>query len=86
MYTPKTTIPNTSNKNDQKNFRFKMAAKKTISLFRKNGHVTKSWKQLFNNIWLKVEEHEYIPIFGIKFRKNILLKSGGQSKFYDIVQ
>ena len=45
-------------------FHFKMAAKKEFS-FRENSHVTKIWKntfpmEFFNEIWLKVEEQEYI--------------------------
>ena len=65
-----------------------MAAKNS---FRKNSHVIKIrkttfTKELFNEIWLKVGEHEYIYCFEIKFEKkeeNILLKNGGQNKFCD---
>ena len=33
--------------------------------------------EFFNEIWLKVEEHEYIYIFEIRFeKKNILFKNG----------
>ena len=42
--------------------------------------------EFFNEIWLKVEEHEYIYIFEIKFEKIILFKNGGQNKFCDIAQ
>ena len=43
-----------------------MAAKNEFS-FRENSHVTKVWKttfpmEFFNEIWLKVGEHEYIYI------------------------
>ena len=57
--------------------RFKIAAKNEFS-FRENSHVTKIWKttfpkEFFNEIWLKVGEHEYIYIFEVKFelKKNI---------------
>ena len=44
-------------------------------------------KEFFNEIWPKVEEHEYIYIFKIKFEKKIILfKNGGRNKFWDIVQ
>ena len=44
-------------------------------------------KEFFNEIWLKVGEHEYIYIFEMKFKKkNILFKNGGKNKFYDITQ
>ena len=67
-----------------------MAAEKEF-LFRKNSHVTKIWKttfpmEFFNDIWLKVGEHEYIYIFEMKFEKIILFKNGGQNKFCDIAQ
>ena len=42
--------------------------------------------KFFNEIWLKVWEHEYIHIFEIKFEKNIPFKNGGQNKFCDIAQ
>ena len=42
--------------------------------------------EFFNEIWLKVGEPEYIYIFEIKFKKNILFKNGGQNKFSDIAQ
>ena len=40
-----------------------MAANKLISISRKNGHMTVIWKttfpkEFFNEIWLKVGEHE----------------------------
>ena len=52
--------------------RFKIAAQNL--LFRENSHVTKIWKtpfpmEFFNEIWLKVGEHEYIYIFEIKLKK-----------------
>ena len=56
-----------------------MAAKKYKFSFRKNSQVTKIWKkkktqyyfpkEFFNEIWLKVGEHEYIYIFEINFQK-----------------
>ena len=42
--------------------------------------------EFFNEIRLKVGEHENIYIFEIKFEKNILFKNGGQNKFCDIAQ
>ena len=41
-------------------------------LFREKSHVTKIWKttfpkEFFNEIWLKLEDHEYIDIAEIKF-------------------
>ena len=42
--------------------------------------------ELFNEIWLKVGEHEYTYISEIKFEKKFLFKDGGQNKFCDIVQ
>ena len=67
-----------------------MAAKKRIYVSQKS-HVTKIWKtsfpkEFFNKVWLKVEEHEQIYIFKMKFIKNILFKNGTQSKFCDIAQ
>ena len=40
--------------------------------FREKSHVTKIWKttfpkEFFNEIWLKLEDHEYIDIAEIKF-------------------
>ena len=69
-----------------------MAAKKKNEFsFRKSSHVTKIWKttfpmEFFNEIWLKVGEHETIYIFEIKFENNYLFKNGGQNKFCDIAQ
>ena len=41
--------------------------------------------EFFNKIWLKVEEHEYINTFKIKFEKKVILfRNGGQNKFCDI--
>ena len=59
-------------------YRFKMAAKNEFS-FRENSHVTRIWKttflkEFFNEIWLKIGEHEYIYIAEIKFKKKIHLK------------
>ena len=53
--------------------RFKMEAKHEFSLC-ENSHVTKIWKtifptEFFNEIWFRVEEHEYIYIFEITFEK-----------------
>ena len=54
--------------------------------FRFQSHVTKIWKTTFlkeflNKIWLKVEEHEQIYIFEIKFlEKYIQFENGGQNK------
>ena len=50
----------------------KMVAKKTNFCFCANSHVTKIWKttfpkEFFNNIWLKIGEHEYTYISEIKF-------------------
>ena len=43
--------------------------------------------EFFNEIWLKVEKHEYIYIFEIKFeKKNILFKNGSQNTFCYIAQ
>ena len=43
--------------------------------------------KFFNEIWLKVGEHEFIYIFEIKFeKKNILFKNDGENKFCDILQ
>ena len=42
-------------------------------------------KEFFNKIWFKIEKHEYIYIFEIKFEKMIIMfKTGGQNKFCDI--
>ena len=69
-----------------------MTAKKRIFVSQKS-HVTKIWKkkpflkEFLNEIWLKVEEHEYIYIFEIKFEKKIILfKNGGKHKFFVIAQ
>ena len=64
---------------------------KSESSFNKNSHVTKILKntfpkEFFNEIWLKVEEHECIYIFVIKFEKIILFKNGGQNRFCDIAR
>ena len=53
--------------------------------------MTKILKTIFpmefsNEIWLKVGEHKYIYICGIKFEKIILFTNGGQNKFCDIAQ
>ena len=42
--------------------------------------------EFFNEIWLKVGEHEYVYIFEIKFETNYCLKNGDQNKFCDIAQ
>ena len=43
--------------------------------------------QFFNEIRLKVGEHEYINIFEIKFEKKIFcLKMAAKTSFCDIVQ
>ena len=42
--------------------------------------------EFFNEIWLKVGEHEYIYIFEIKFEKKYSVKNGSQNKFCDIAQ
>ena len=55
--------------------------------FRKNSHVTKTWKttfqtEFFNKIRLKIGEHEYIYIFENKFQlKVILFKNGAKTSF-----
>ena len=38
-------------------------------------------KEFFNEIWLKVGEHEYIYITEITFKKAIPFKDGGQNNF-----
>ena len=53
-----------------------MAAKRKKKSFCEKSHVTKIWKttlpkEFFNKIWLKVEEHDYIYIFEIKYWKKI---------------
>ena len=67
-----------------------MMAKKQIFVSRKKSRDQnlKNYfpKGIFNEIWLKVEEHEYIYIFEIKFEKIILFKNGSQNKFWDIAQ
>ena len=68
-----------------------MAAKKQIFILRKKScdqNLKNNFPNgIFNEIWLKVGEHEYIYIFEIKFeKKNILFKNGGQNKFCDIAQ
>ena len=50
-----------------------MVAKNEFSFCEKSD-VTKIWKttflkDFFNDIWLKVEKHDYIHIFEIKFEK-----------------
>ena len=44
--------------------------------------------EFFNEIWLKVGEHEYIYFFEKKFEKKniILFKNGCQNKICDIAQ
>ena len=42
--------------------------------------------EFFNEIWLKVGDHEYIYIFEIEYEKIILFKNGGKNKFGDIAQ
>ena len=67
-----------------------MAVKKRISI--SQSHVTKIWKntfqkKLFNKIWLKLAEFEYIHISEIKFEKKIIpFKNGSQNRFCDIAQ
>ena len=67
-----------------------MAAKKRIFVTQKRSRdqILKNHfsKEFVNKIWLKVEEHEYIIIFDIKFGKKNNLKNGGQNKFCDIAQ
>ena len=70
-----------------------MAAKKTNFRFAKKCYVTKILKttfpkELFNKIWLKVEEHEYITYLKFKFEKKKvnLFNKGGQNTFCDIAQ
>ena len=43
-------------------------------------------KGIFNKIWLKVAEHEYIYIFEIKFEKKNAVSNVGQNKAFDIAQ
>ena len=43
--------------------------------------------EFFNEIWLKVEEPEYIYICEIQFDKKVIqFKNGDQNKFCDIAQ
>ena len=42
--------------------------------------------EFFKEIWLKVEEHEYIYIFEIKFEKNYSVWKWRQNKICDIAQ
>ena len=66
-----------------------MAAKKHFVLFCKTRHVTKICKttfpkELFNKIWIKVEEHEYIYIsFWNKIwkKKYSVLKMAAKTSF-----
>ena len=53
---------------------------------KRNSHVTKIWKttfpmEFFNEIWLKVGEHEYIYIFEIKVKKLFCLKMAAKTRF-----
>ena len=42
--------------------------------------------KFFNEIWLKVGEHEYIYLFEIEFeKKNIRFRNGGQYKICDML-
>ena len=78
-------------KNNPKCFISKWRPRNEISFFEKS-HVTKILKVtfpkelFFNEIWLKVEEQEYIYIFKIKLKKKntILFKNNGLNKFCDI--
>ena len=66
-----------------------MAAKNQIFVLRKKSRSNKIWKtkkEFWNKIWLKVEKHEYIYNFEIKFEKIILFKNGSQNKFCNIAQ
>ena len=70
-------------------FRFKMAAKKKMNFpfpgrksHDQNLKITFP-KEFFNKIWLKVEKHERIYIYEIKY---IQFKNSGQNKFCNIAQ
>ena len=71
--------------NNQKMFRFKMAAKNNFRFAKKScDHTLKNHfpKGFFNKIWLKVEEHECIYIFEIKSLKKIFcLKMTAKTNF-----
>ena len=43
-------------------------------------------KEFFNEIWLKVGEHEYIYITEITFKKNYSVLRWRPKQFFDIVQ
>ena len=85
MYTPKITT--NQPKRTLKYVPFQNGGQKNKFSFRKNSHVTKILKtifpqEFFNEIWLKVEEHEYIYIFKIKFtKKNFCLKIAAKTSF-----
>ena len=60
-------------------------------LFRVISILAKIWKTTFpkefsNEIWLKVEEHEYIYITEITFEKNYSVLKWRPKQFFDIVQ
>ena len=60
-------------------------------LFRIISILAKIWKttflkEFFNEIWLKVGEHEYIYITEITFEKNYSVLKWRLKQFFDIVQ
>ena len=60
-------------------------------LFRVISILAKIWKnafpkEFFNEVWLKVGEHEYIYITEIKFWKNYSVLKWPPKQFFDIVQ
>ena len=56
-----------------------MAAKKRFSLDQNLKNTFQM--EFFNEIWLKVGEHEYIYIFEIKFEKKFCLKMAAKTSF-----
>ena len=67
-------------------FRFKMAANERIFVSQEKSRDQNLKnhfpKELFNKIWLKDEEHEYINIFEIKFEKKLFcLKMPAKTSF-----
>ena len=72
-------------------YRFKMAATLPIFISRHfafgqnlKKHFPK--KKIFNEIWLKLGEHEYIYITEITFFKNYSILKWRPKQYFDIVQ
>ena len=67
--------------------RFKMAAQKRIFVSRRPKFEKKTVPvEFFNEIWLKVGEHEYIYIFEKKIENNYSVKKWRPNKICDIAQ